>query len=110
MPAVQIFIRLDTPKFRGELFQLGSALRDDHADGLVDLESHRHQFAGEIPIHAETRACPVSFDYALSRRYCVLRIVRGPADQQVIALRGAKQYRQMPGQDAVAEMADGQEL
>ena len=62
--ALQIFIRLDRPEFRGELFQLGSALRHDHADRLVDLESHRHQFAGDFPTHAETRACPVGFDYA----------------------------------------------
>src|SRR5271156_1141915 len=65
MLALQIFIRLDVPEFRGELFELGATLRDDHADRLVDLESHRHQFAGEFPAHAETRTCPVSFDYAL---------------------------------------------
>src|SRR3984885_9340041 len=65
MLALQIFVRLDAPEFRGELFKLGSALRDDHADRLVDLESHRHHFAGEFPAHAETCACPVGFDYAL---------------------------------------------
>jgi hypothetical protein len=65
MLALQIFIRLDAPEFRGELFKLGSALWDDHADRLIELESHRHQFAGEFPAHAETRACLVGFDYAL---------------------------------------------
>src|SRR5271156_6084478 len=65
MLALQNFVRFDAPEFGCELFKLGSALRDDHADRLVDLESHRHQFAGEFPAHAETRACPVGFDYAL---------------------------------------------
>ena len=65
MLALQIFIGLDGPKFGGELLELGSALRDDHADRLVDLESHRHQFASEFLAHAETCACPVCFDYAL---------------------------------------------
>src|SRR5271163_3436495 len=65
MLALQIFVRFDAPEFGCELFKLGSALRDDHADRLVDLESHRHQFAGEFPAHAETRTCPVSFDDAL---------------------------------------------
>src|ERR1700728_2756628 len=64
MLPLQIFVRLDAPEFGGELFKLGPALRDDHADRLVDLESHRHQFAGEFPAHAETRACPVGFDDA----------------------------------------------
>jgi hypothetical protein len=81
MLALQIFIRLDAPEFRGELFKLGSALRDDHADRLVDLESHRRVFAGEFPAHAETRACPVGFDYALQRTHGVLRIVCRSADQ-----------------------------
>src|ERR1700760_3046412 len=54
MLALQIFIRLYVPEFRCELFELGSTLRDDHADRLVDLESHRHQFAGQFPAHAET--------------------------------------------------------
>src|SRR5580693_2407904 len=57
MLALQIFVRFDAPEFGCELFKLGSALRDDHADRLVDLESYRHQFAGEFPAHAETRAC-----------------------------------------------------
>src|SRR5271156_191251 len=65
MLAMQIFVRLDGPEFGCEVFKFGSALRDDHADRLVNLESHRHQFAGEFPVHAETRTCPVSFDYAL---------------------------------------------
>ena len=65
MLALQIFIGLDKPEFRDEFFELAPALRDDHADRLVDLESHRHQFAGEFPAHAETRTCPVGFDYAL---------------------------------------------
>src|SRR6202035_1577415 len=91
MLPLQIFVRLDAPEFGGELFKLGSALRDDHADRLVDLEPHRHQFAGEFPAHAETRACPVSFDYALQRRNGVLRMVRRPADQQIVTRRSAKQ-------------------
>src|ERR1700761_2047440 len=63
--AQQIFVRVELPEFGCEVFKLGSALRDDHADWLVALESHWHQFAGEFPVHAETRACPVSFDDAL---------------------------------------------
>src|ERR1700744_529275 len=108
--AMQIFVSVEAPKFGCEVFKLGPALWDDHADRLVDLQTHRHQFAGELPVHAENRACPVSFDYALQRTYGVFRIVRRPANQQVVARRGAKQYRQMPGQDAVTEMADRHEL
>src|ERR1700756_2516447 len=63
--ALQVFVGLDGPELGGELFKLGPALRDDHANRLVDLEPHRHQLAGEFPAHAETRACPVGFDYAL---------------------------------------------
>ena len=44
--AVQILVRLDEPEFGDKFFQLGSALRDDHADRLAHLESHRQQFAG----------------------------------------------------------------
>ena len=65
MLALQILIRLDKPELRDELFKFGSPLRDDHADRLVDLESHRHQFAGEFPAHTETRTSPIRFDYAL---------------------------------------------
>src|ERR1700722_6024489 len=63
--AIQILVGVDAPEFGCEVFKFGSALRDDHAHRLVDLETHRHQFAGEFPVHAETRTCPVSFDYAL---------------------------------------------
>src|ERR1700746_833603 len=62
MLALQIFIGLDAPEFRGELLKLASALRNDHADRLVDLESHRYQFAGEFPAHTETPACPIGFE------------------------------------------------
>src|ERR1700742_1191417 len=110
MLAVQIAIGLDGPEFGDELLELGPALRNDHADRLVDLESHRCQLAGEFPAHAETRACPVGLDDALERRSAVLRIVRRPAHQEVVASRSAKQHRQMPGQDAVTEMAERQQL
>src|SRR5689334_13308694 len=63
--AIQVFVRLEAPEFGCEVFKFGSALRNDHADGLVDFESHRHQFAGEFPAHTETSAGPVGFDYAL---------------------------------------------
>ncbi len=38
MLAAQIFIGFDVPQFGSELFELGPALRDNHADRLVDLE------------------------------------------------------------------------
>jgi hypothetical protein len=38
MLAAQIFIGFDGPEFGGELLKLGSPLRHDHADRLVDLE------------------------------------------------------------------------
>src|SRR5277367_2297557 len=73
MLAMQIFVRVDAPEFGCEVFKFGSALRDDHADRLVDLESHRHQFAGEFPAHAETHL-PSQF------RLCPLTGTRHPSD------------------------------
>src|ERR1700739_2199222 len=45
MLSLQIFVRLDAPEFGGELFKLGSALRDDHADPLLDLASQPPPFS-----------------------------------------------------------------
>src|ERR1700678_3583020 len=46
MLALQIFVRFDAPEFGCELFKLGSALRDDHADRLVGPEFLLHEFWG----------------------------------------------------------------
>src|ERR1700757_2113745 len=43
---LQIFVRLDAPEFGGELFKLGSALRDDHADRLPPLPYPPPHFSG----------------------------------------------------------------
>lgn len=52
--AVQLIVSLNGHKFGGELFEFAAALWDDHADRLIDFESHRHEFTGEFRIHAET--------------------------------------------------------
>src|ERR1700742_5328864 len=62
--AIQIFVRVEAPEFGCEVFKFGSALRDDHAERLVDLETHRQRFPGGPPDHRETRTRPVSFYYA----------------------------------------------
>src|ERR1700739_3196333 len=46
MLALQIFIGLDAPEFRGELLKLASALRNDHADRLPAPETHPDHFSG----------------------------------------------------------------
>src|ERR1700745_4326277 len=46
MLSLQMFVRLDAPEFGGELFKLGSALRDDHADRLPALATQPQHFSG----------------------------------------------------------------
>lgn len=52
--AVQLIFSLNGHKFGRELLEFAAALWDDHADRLIDFESHRHEFTDEFPIHADT--------------------------------------------------------
>src|SRR4051812_11511960 len=65
--------------------ELSAPLREDHADRLPLLPSHRVANARELP-RVESRLCrPVGLDDAFERRSAILWLVRGTADEEIPA-------------------------
>src|SRR5262252_9253423 len=91
--------------FRFDSLQRAALQRPHVAERLAFVEPDSDARTGELPVHGKGIGRPISLDDAGKRRDRIFRPVHWALHQKIDARLGTKSYRDMEGQNAVAEVA-----